>query len=88
MPEDFRICYLPIIVNDNVIGIMSVWGPDLQEEDIPGLMVFSNQVSTSINNAKLYDQAQKEIITRTEAEKRSRKHLLKRKSCLRKCIIG
>ena len=34
MPEDFRICYLPIIVNDNVIGIMSVWGPDLQEEDI------------------------------------------------------
>ncbi len=68
MPDSFQMCYLPIIVNDDVVGILAVWGAALHVDDVPGLMVFANQVSTSIHNSSLYDQAQKEIIIRKEAE--------------------
>jgi hypothetical protein len=67
-----QMCYLPIINEEDVIGILAVWGPDLKEEDIPGLTVFANQVATAIRNTRLYDQAQKEIIVRTEAESQVR----------------
>ncbi len=76
-------CYLPIIINDDVVGMLAVWGPDLQEEDVPGLIVFANQVSTSINNVKLYDQAQKEIIIRTEAEKKIQESLSEKEVLLK-----
>jgi two-component sensor histidine kinase len=83
MPEVFHMCYLPIIANDDVVGMLAVWGPDLQEEDVPGLIVFANQVSTSINNVKLYDQAQKEIIIRTEAEKKIQESLSEKEVLLK-----
>jgi two-component sensor histidine kinase len=68
-PND-QVCYLPMLNEEDVIGILAVWGPDLRHEDIPGLSVFANQVTTAIRNTRLYDQAQEEIINRTQAEAR------------------
>ena len=73
-PND-PVCYLPLISGEDVIGILAVWGPDLMREDIPGFSVFANQVATAIVNAHLFNQAQKEIVTRTQAESRIREAL-------------
>lgn len=81
-PND-PVCYLPMICEEDVIGILAVWGPNLRQEDIPGLSVFANQVATAIKNSRLYDQAQKEIITRTQAESRTRETLREKEVLLK-----
>jgi two-component sensor histidine kinase len=45
--------------------------------------VFANQVSTSIQNSKLYEQAQNEIIIRTEAEKKIQEALTEKEVLLK-----
>lgn len=75
MNPDDQVCYLPLISEEDVIGILAVWGPFIKNEDIPGLSVFSNQVASAIKNARLYDQAQNEISTRKEAEARIQQSL-------------
>jgi two-component sensor histidine kinase len=68
MSPDDPVCYLPMINDEEVIGLLVVWGPNLKDEDLPGLSVFANQVATAIKNASLYTQAQVEIETRKHAE--------------------
>jgi two-component sensor histidine kinase len=79
----FQMCYLPLIINEEVIGILGVWGSDLCIDDLPGLTVFANQVSTSINNATLFDQAQKEIAYKTETEIRIQESLAEKEVLLK-----
>ena len=81
-PND-PVCYLPMISEEDVIGILAVWGPNLRQEDIPGLSVFANQVATAIKNSRLYIQAQKEIITRTQTESRIRETLREKEVLLK-----
>jgi two-component sensor histidine kinase/PAS domain-containing protein len=68
-------CYLPMIVDDNVIGILAVWGPGLEEMDLPALATFANQLAISVENGKLYNQAQLEISERIAVEKQIREML-------------
>jgi two-component sensor histidine kinase len=68
MSLDDQICYLPMVMDEDVVGILAVWGPDLKNDDIPALTVFSNQVASAIKSTTLYNHAQEEIITRREAE--------------------
>lgn len=72
---DGHICYLPMVNNEDVIGVLAMWGPDLRHEDILALSVFANQIAIAINNIRLYDQAQKEIDDRKQAEARIRETL-------------
>jgi two-component sensor histidine kinase len=65
-------CYLPMIVEDNVIGILAVWGPGLKESDLPALSTFANQLAISLENGRLFNQAQVEIAERIGAEKQMR----------------
>jgi PAS domain S-box-containing protein len=66
-PND-PVCYLPMISEEEVIGILAVWGPDIRNEDIPGFSVFANQVATAMKNTWLYNQAQQEITERRKAQ--------------------
>jgi len=66
--DDGTICYLPMINGEEVIGVLSMWGADLRREDLPALSVFANQVAIAINNIRLFNQAQKEIDERKQAE--------------------
>ena len=52
-PED-RVCYLPLIIDERVIGILAVWGPNLHADDLPGLSIFANQVATAIERINLH----------------------------------
>jgi hypothetical protein len=64
-----------MICEEDVIGILTVWGKELMREDIPALSIFANQVSTAIRKTRLYMEAQNEIIERTNAEARIREAL-------------
>ncbi|MBN1660728.1 MAG: response regulator [Anaerolineae bacterium] len=45
--------YLPLRVEHNVLGLMTMWGTDLHAEDVPALSVFANQVAIALQNARL-----------------------------------
>ncbi|MBI3244793.1 MAG: PAS domain S-box protein [Chloroflexi bacterium] len=46
--------YLPMIVNEEVIGLLAVWGAYLTEDSVPAFSVFAGQAATAIENARLY----------------------------------
>jgi two-component sensor histidine kinase len=77
------ICYLPMLSEEKVVGILSVWGAGLKPEDIPALSVFANQVATALKNAQLYAQAQTEIAERTQAEAQIRAALTEKEVLLK-----
>jgi diguanylate cyclase (GGDEF)-like protein len=56
---------LPLVVEEQVTGILGLWGDGLQEDDISPLSVFANQVAIAIENARLFDAEAKR---RREAE--------------------
>lgn len=72
MSPDDPVCYLPLLVEEDVIGILAVWGPRLKVNDIRGLNLFANQVATSIRKITLYTEAQQEILARKKVEKQIR----------------
>ena len=52
---DDPLCYLPLATEDDVIGVLSVWGASLNPGDIPALTVFASQLATAIVNTQLYE---------------------------------
>jgi PAS domain S-box-containing protein len=58
----------PLIIGDEVIGLLSVQSDDLTEEDIPAVTAFANQVVAAWHKGRLYEQAQQEIAERKRAE--------------------
>ncbi|HKY52841.1 MAG TPA: GAF domain-containing sensor histidine kinase, partial [Anaerolineales bacterium] len=54
--------YAPLMVKNQVIGVLGMWGEDLFEEDIPTATVFAGQVAAAIENRQqqslLYERAQ------------------------------
>jgi two-component sensor histidine kinase len=52
---DDPVCYLPIATEHEVIGVLSVWGTELNKNDIPALSIIANQVAATIRNSRLYE---------------------------------
>ncbi len=48
---------LPLMSRGKVIGVLIFWGTNLVEADISIVQVFTNQVATAFENARLYRQA-------------------------------
>jgi len=59
----------PLIVEDKVIGVLSVQSGDLTENDAPAITAFAHQVAAAWRKAELFEQAQREIAERKRAEK-------------------
>ena len=55
---DSAVLYLPLVVEEQVIGVMAVWGEDLREADISAFSVFAAQVASTLESARLYNEAQ------------------------------
>jgi PAS domain S-box-containing protein len=51
----------PLLIEDQVIGLLSVQSNDLAEKDMPAITSFANQLSAAWHNAQLYEKAQQEI---------------------------
>ncbi|MGA2503509.1 MAG: GAF domain-containing protein [Anaerolineales bacterium] len=60
--------FTPLKVGDETIGILAVTGPGISTADIPAIAAFGNQAAIALQNARLYEQAQQEIVERTHAE--------------------
>ncbi|MGZ6346635.1 MAG: PAS domain S-box protein, partial [Anaerolineales bacterium] len=60
--------FTPLKVGDTAIGILAVTGPDISSADNPAIAAFGNQAAIALQNAYLYEQAQMEIVERTNAE--------------------
>ena len=66
---DYRTAIIaPLIVGDQVIGVLSVQSVDLTLDDIPTITAFANQVAAAWHRAQLFEQAQQEIAERKRAE--------------------
>ena len=83
MNPDDPVCYLPLISEEEVIGVLSLWGPELENDDLKGFSIFANQLSIAIKNTRLYKIAQNEIIERTLAENQIREALSEKEVLLK-----
>jgi two-component sensor histidine kinase len=75
--------YLPLKVEEQLLGIMTIWGPDLREGDVPALTVFANQVAVALENARLYERAQREVAARMCVEEQIRASLAEKEVLLK-----
>lgn len=48
--------YLPLVVEEQALGALILWGERLLESDLPAATVFAGQVATAIENARLFRQ--------------------------------
>ena len=55
--------YLPLIVEEKVIGTLWLWGENLDESDLSAASVFATQVAIALENARLYSITQQLAIT-------------------------
>ena len=63
LSDNLRAAYLPLIVNDQVSGILFIWGENLQESDMPTTSIFASQVAITLENARLYAEVQQLAVT-------------------------
>jgi signal transduction histidine kinase len=60
---DFAVLYLPLMVEDQVLGLLALWGTSLEPDDVPAYSMFASQVAVALRNAQLVahlDQARRE----------------------------
>jgi PAS domain S-box-containing protein len=50
---------LPLLIKDQLVGAMTIWGSDLRKDDMTVLTVFANQVTIALENARLFEQVRK-----------------------------
>ena len=53
------VIYLPLVIKDQPVGMMAVWGNDLRQDDVSAYAVFANQVAVSLENARLYNRIER-----------------------------
>jgi PAS domain S-box-containing protein len=80
--------FTPLKVGVEMIGILAVTGPDLSTTDNPGIAAFANQAAIALQNARLYEQAQQEIVERKQAEDALRKSELSLQAVLQSTADG
>jgi PAS domain S-box-containing protein len=58
----------PLIVEDEIIGVLSVQSDDLTEEDIPAITAFANQMAAAWHKASLLQDLQRSLAEREQAQ--------------------
>jgi PAS domain S-box-containing protein len=56
MPPGVPMICLPLTIGQRVLGVLGIWGTDLREDDVPAALVFTGQVASAIENARLFEQ--------------------------------
>lgn len=71
----YRSIDAPLIVEDEVLGVLSVQSDDLSETDKPAVTAFANQIAAAWRKALLYEQAKREVAERRRAEEETRRRV-------------
>jgi PAS domain S-box-containing protein len=67
--RETKIVCLPLVVGDQALGVLSMWGENLAEEDLTPYSVFAGQLASAVEKASLLDETRRratylEAITR------------------------
>ncbi len=54
---------LPLMFEDNLLGILWVWGSNLTKADLPVMSIFSKQIGISLERARLFQEVQNLALT-------------------------
>ena len=54
---------LPLIFEDNLLGILWIWGKSLTRADLPIMSIFAKQIGVSLERARLYQEVQSLALT-------------------------
>ncbi len=54
---------LPLIFEDNLLGILWIWGESLSRADLPIMSIFAKQIGVSLERARLYQEVQSLALT-------------------------
>ena len=54
---------LPLTFEENILGILWVWGSDLTRADLPIMSIFAKQVGISLERARLFQEVQSLALT-------------------------
>lgn len=54
---------LPLIFEENLLGILWIWGKGLTQSDLPILSIFAKQIGTSLERARLFQEVQSLALT-------------------------
>ncbi len=54
---------LPLVFEDNLLGIMWIWGKGVKRTDLPILSIFAKQVGVSLERARLFQEVQSLALT-------------------------
>jgi diguanylate cyclase (GGDEF)-like protein/PAS domain S-box-containing protein len=66
---------LPLAAEEKAIGVLWLWGKDLERNDLPSASLFASQVAVAMENAHLYAQAQRFAVTDELTEAYNRRGL-------------
>lgn len=54
---------LPLVIEERGIGLIWLWGPTLQESELPAASLFASQVAAALERARLYAEVQQLALT-------------------------
>jgi PAS domain S-box-containing protein len=49
------VCYLPLMNEQDVFGVLAVWGAGLMQSDVSAFSILANQITTAIRNNRLFE---------------------------------
>jgi GAF domain-containing protein len=49
---------LPLVFEENLLGILWLWGKDLTRADLPVMSIFAKQIASSLERARLFQEVQ------------------------------
>lgn len=58
-----EIIHLPLLLEDRLLGALWLWGNDLTRADLPVMSIFARQVAITLENARLFEEAQNLALT-------------------------
>jgi diguanylate cyclase (GGDEF)-like protein/PAS domain S-box-containing protein len=59
---------LPITLGDGTILLITIWGASIKEQDLPAFQVYTSQMESILENSRLFQLAEKEILERRSAQ--------------------
>ncbi len=67
--RDTKVVCLPLVVGDQALGVLSMWGQSIGDEDLTPYSVFASQLASAVEKASLLDETRRrasylEAITR------------------------
>lgn len=61
--ETTSVCYLPLITEGRLVGIIWLWGEGIHESDLPTVSLFASQIAAVLQSARLLAEVRRLAIT-------------------------